>query len=181
MFWKDQNKNGDSLLFYVNQDLKCKIVNTSNFPTEIEILSLEPVLLNKMVHFRITPTLRPEFFLEVTKALTFYSEKYDNALLMGDFNMIPENHHLKDFTDSNDFENLIKEPSCFKSTSPTTIDLFLTNSKGCFMKSSTNETGISDCQKLIYTFLKSAKSLYIPDGCFTKFNILLHITSILSY
>ena len=103
MFWKDQNKNGDSLLFYVNQDLKCKIVNTSNFPTDIEILSLEPVLLNKMVHFRITPTLRPEFFLEVTKALTFYSEKYDNALLMGDFNMIPENHHLKDFTDSTDF------------------------------------------------------------------------------
>ena len=35
---------------------------------------------------------------------------------MGDFNIITsENHHLKDFTDSNDFENLIKEPTCFKS------------------------------------------------------------------
>ena len=51
---------------------------------------------------------------EVTKPLTFYSEKYDNILLMGDFNMTPENHHLKDFTDSNDFDNLIKEPTCFK-------------------------------------------------------------------
>ena len=30
--------------------------------------------------------------------------------------MTPENHHIKDFTDSNDFENLIKEPTCFKST-----------------------------------------------------------------
>ena len=74
---------------------------------------------------------------------------------MGDFNMTPENHHLKDFTDSNDFDNLIKEPTCFKSTSPTTIDLFLTNRKGCFMKSSTNETGISDHHKPMYTFLKS--------------------------
>ena len=39
---------------------------------------------------------------------------------MGDFNITPENHRQKDFTDSNDSENLIKEPTCFKSTSPTT-------------------------------------------------------------
>ena len=51
---------------------------------------------------------------------------------MGNFNMTHKNHHLKDFTDSNDFENLIKEPTYFKSTSPTTIDLFLTNKKRLF-------------------------------------------------
>ena len=34
---------------------------------------------------------------------------------MGDFNITPENHHLKHFTDSNDFETKIKEPACFKS------------------------------------------------------------------
>ena len=87
--------------------------------------------------------------------------------------MTPKNHHLKDFTDSNDFENLIKELTYFKSTSPTTIDLFLTK-KGSFMKPSTNETGISDHHKLIYTFLKSTyakgkpKSVYYR--CFKNFN-----------
>ena len=35
---------------------------------------------------------------------------------MDDFNMTPENHHLKDFTNSNNFEIVIKEPTCFKST-----------------------------------------------------------------
>ena len=74
---------------------------------------------------------------------------------MEGFNMTPENHHLKYFTDSNDFENLIKEPTCFKSTSPTTIDLFLTNIKGCFMKSSTNKTRISDHHKLSCTLHES--------------------------
>ena len=60
---------------------------------------------------------------------------------MGDFNMTAENHHLKDFTDSNDeFKNLINESTCFKSTWPTTIDLFLTNRKGFLTKSPTNET-----------------------------------------
>ena len=71
------------------------------------------------------------------------------------FNMSHENHHLKDFTDFNDFENLKKEPTCFKSTSSTTIDLFLINRKGCFMKSLTNKTGKSDHRKVIYTFLCS--------------------------
>ena len=74
---------------------------------------------------------------------------------MGDFNMTSENGHQKDFTNSSDFENLLKEPTCFKSTSPTTIDVFLTNRKDWFMKSSTNKTEISGHQKLIYRFLKS--------------------------
>ena len=92
---------------------------------------------------------------------------------MGEFNMTPENHHLENFTDSNDFENLIKEPICFKSTSPITIDFFLTNRKGCFMKSLTNETGIPDHHKLIYTFLKftyaKGKSKFVYYRCFKNF------------
>ena len=141
MFRKDQNKNSGGLLFYVNQDLNCKIVNTYNFPTVIEILPLELTLTKRkwlILGFYKTPSLRPEtFILQLTKTLTFYSEKYDNVILMDDFNMTPKNHHLKDFTDSNDFENLTKEQTCFKSTSPTNIDLFLTNRKGYSMKSST--------------------------------------------
>ena len=44
MFWKDRDKNGGGLLFYVSQDLNCKIVNTYNFPSDIEILPLELAL-----------------------------------------------------------------------------------------------------------------------------------------
>ena len=75
---------------------------------------------------------------------------------MGDFNIAPVNHHLKDFIYSNDFKDLIKAPTCLKSISPTTTDLFLTNRKICYeMKYSTNEAGISDYHKLSYIFLKS--------------------------
>ena len=117
MFRKDRNKNGGGLLFYVNQDLNCKTVNTYNFLTDIEILPLELALTKRkwfILGLYKTPSLRSEIFIsEVTKALTFSSEKYNNILLMGDFNMIPENHHPIDFTDSNYFENLIKEPNLF--------------------------------------------------------------------
>ena len=47
MFRKDRNKNGGGLLFYLNQDLHCKIVNTYNFPTYIEILPLELALTKR--------------------------------------------------------------------------------------------------------------------------------------
>ena len=165
-------------MFYLNQDLNCKIVNTYNFPTDIEILPLGLALTKRkwlILGLHKTPSLRSKIFIsEVTKALTFYSDKYDNILLMGDCNMTPENHHLKDFTDSNNYENLVKEPTCFKSTSPTTIDLFLANRKGRFMKFSTNETGISDHHKLIYTFLKSTyakgKTKFVYYRCFKNFD-----------
>ena len=91
---------------------------------------------------------------------------------MGDFNVTPENHHVKNFIDCNDFETKIKEPACFKSFSPTTNDLFLTNRKGCFMKSSTDKTGMSDHARLICTFLKSTyakrKHKFVYYRCFKK-------------
>ena len=36
MFWKYRNKKDRGLLFYVNQDLNCKIFNAYNFATKIE-------------------------------------------------------------------------------------------------------------------------------------------------
>ena len=48
MFRKSQYKNGDGMLFYVNQDLNFKIVDTYNFPTGIEILLLELALKKTM-------------------------------------------------------------------------------------------------------------------------------------
>ena len=47
MFRKDRNKNGGGLLFNVDQDLKCKIVNTYNFSIDIEILPLELALTKR--------------------------------------------------------------------------------------------------------------------------------------
>ena len=43
--------------------------------------------------------------------------------------MTTENSKLQDLMDAFCLENLIKEPTCFKSTVPTTIDLIVTNQK----------------------------------------------------
>ena len=47
--------------------------------------------------------------------------------------MTTENSKLQDLMDAFCLENLIKEPTCFKSTVPTKIDLIVTNQKSLFM------------------------------------------------
>ena len=64
-------------------------------------------------------------------------------MLIGQFNMIPENKKLSDFCGMNKFEHLILKLTCFKGLLPSTVDLLLTNYKQSFMKSYVYETGIS--------------------------------------
>ena len=70
--------------------------------------------------------------------------------------MTTENSKLQDLMDAFCLENLIKEPTCFKSTVPTTIDLLVTNQKSLFMKSSAYESGLSDFHKLTTTILRKS-------------------------
>ena len=101
------------------------------------------------------------FVEQIELALSTYSTTYENFLHLGDFNMTTENSKLQDLMDAFCLENLIKEPTCFKSTVPTTIDLIVTNQKSLFMKSSAYESGLSDFHKLTTTILR--KSITINE------------------
>ena len=95
------------------------------------------------------------FKSEISNILTFYRSTHDNILLMGDFNMVPNNPKLSELIADHELLTLISEPTCFKSINPTCIDNFLTNKKPRFMKTLTFETVASDHHKLIGTMLRS--------------------------
>ena len=64
--------------------------------------------------------------LELDKLLS----KYENLLMLGDWNSAVTEEDMENFCDMYDLENLIKEPTCFKSTeNPSSIDVILTNRK----------------------------------------------------
>ena len=48
LFRKDRNQHGGGLIFYVNQDIPCKTINTSNFANSLEVLHLEINLRKKV-------------------------------------------------------------------------------------------------------------------------------------
>ena len=93
--------------------------------------------------------MKKSFLLHLEKARNFFSAKYENITLIGDFNMQPENKTLKDFCDLNQLEHVILKLTCYKGKTPSTIDLIITNHKTGFMKSDTCQTGLSDHYKMV--------------------------------
>ena len=136
IFRKDRNARGGGLLFYVNQNLNCKVLSKYPMPKDLEILILE-LKLSK-TNWLVIGTYKPPslsdiiFKSEIRNILTFYRSTYDNILRMGDFNMTPNNPKLSELIDEHEFFTLISEPTCFKSANPTCIDNFLTNKKNSF-------------------------------------------------
>ena len=76
-------------------------------------------------------------------------------MLIGDFNLTVENKKLEVFVNTFDLECLIKKHTCFQSTSPSCIDLILTNKKEYFKNPNVLEVGISDHHSLIVTTSRS--------------------------
>ena len=133
IFRKDRNARGGGLFFYVNQDLNCKVLNKYPTRQDLEILVLE-LKLSK-TNWLVIGTYKPPslsdiaFTSEISNILTFYRSTHDNILLMGDFNMTPNNPKLSELIADHELCTLISEPTCFKSINPTYIDNFLTNKK----------------------------------------------------
>ena len=86
-----------------------------------------------------------------------YRAKYDNIILVGDFNTSESEQVLSEFLYEQDMSSLVSFPTCFKSIlNPSTIDLFLTNRPKCFQNTIGISSGISDFHKLVATSFKMA-------------------------
>ena len=92
-------------------------------------------------------------------SLSFYSTTQDNFLLIVDCNISRDDERLKEFCNSFSLGHLIKTPTCYMGTNPSSIDQIILTMTSLFMKSCTVETGISDYYKLMsicrLTFAKS--------------------------
>ena len=64
----------------------------------------------------------------MSRTLDTFTTKYENILLLGDFNACADNDTTKNFWSSYGLRSVIKQPTCYKnSENPICIDLPLTN------------------------------------------------------
>ena len=85
-----------------------------------------------------------------------YISKYDNFLLLGDFNSDTTEISMSEFCDTYNLQNLIIDPTCYKNPlNPSLIDLILTNRSRNFQNNEVIETGLSDHHKMTITVLKT--------------------------
>ena len=93
--------------------------------------------------------------MKLSNQIDFYLKTYDNFFIAGDFNCQETEPILSEFLNTYSAKNIVKEETCFKSIeNPSCIDLFLNNKPHLFFNTSTINTGLSDCHKMVATVLR---------------------------
>ena len=142
------------------QDIPSKPLNNFILPNDFQAIPFEITLKNQK--WLIISVYNPDksignIFLEnLTTLLDFYLRSYDSYVIIGDMNLEPDKNPMKQFIDDNNLFNLIRKPTCFKSSKGSCIDLILTNKRFNFKFTDTYETGLSDCHTLVHTMFKSS-------------------------
>ena len=159
-FRLDRNANGGGVLIYVRDDIACRELKNHPNITTIEGIYLELNLKRSkwLVFGGYNPSKDniANFVKELGTTLDHYMPKYDNFLLLGDFNSEITENTMKEFSDIYNLSSLIKEHTCFKNPlNPSTIDLILTNRPRSFQNSQAIELGLSDHHKLTITIMKA--------------------------
>ena len=91
----------------------------------------------------------------LSSIIDYYSPKYENLILICDFNISTENQHLDALMQAYNLNNFINRSTCLRSNTPICIHLIPTNKKNVFKLSNAFEAGFSDYHKLVSTILKS--------------------------
>ena len=142
-------------MLFIREDIPSKSLTEIIHDNEIEKLFIEINLRSKQ--WLISGSYNPKLshiknhLQEIGKGLQYYSLKYENVIVLGDFNVEMSNPRRSEFCALYNPTNLIKEPTCYKNVDkPTSIDLILTNHGRCFQHSGIHKTGLSDFHKLIF-------------------------------
>ena len=156
----DRNRNGGGLIVFTRDDLTCRELKPRVLYPELECTFLEVrIRHNKwlvVVGYNPQKENINHFLEKVSLEVDKLLSKYDNLLMLGDWNSAITEECMSQFCDMYDLENLIKEPTCFKSNgNPSSIDVILTNRKSKFQNSMTVETGLSDFHKMTVTVMKN--------------------------
>ena len=159
-FRLDRNAYGGGVLIYVREDIACRELKDHPHTSNIEGMFLELNLKRSkwLVFGGYNPSKDniAKFVKELGTILDHYMPKYDNFLLLGDFNSEITENTMKEFIDIYNLSSLIKEHTCFKNPlNPSIIDLILTNRPRSFQNSQAIELGLSDHHKLTITIMKA--------------------------
>ena len=153
--FQDPSGHGGGLIIYVRDDIPCKLLKNQKLPGNVEAIFIELNLKNKwlLMGGYNPPKDNISYFLShIRKEIDANMNKYENLILLGDFNAGNSDLSLNEFCEMYTLKHLITEPTCYKNqNNPSIIDIILTNRKRSFCDSQTIETGLSDHHKMFIT------------------------------
>lgn len=162
----DKSDSSGGILTYIRSNLPSRPLNKFEIPESVQALAIEVNLRKEK--WLLVPIYRPPsqnlsfFTYHVSLLLDYYASSFSNILIMGDFNDTVSSREISQLMSEHSLSSLVSNPTCFKSLPGRCIDLILTNKRGCFSKSGSFETGLSDFHHLIYAMAKKKISCLPP-------------------
>ena len=159
-FRLDRDKFGGGIMVYVREDIASKELKLHPQDINIEGIFIEINLRSRrwllFAGYNNLKSNISNYLYKLGQCLGTYLSKYENILLIGDFNSETSETSMNEFCDIYSLKNLIKDHTCFKNPlNPSSIDLMLTNRIRSFQNSQTIEIGQSDHHKMTITVLKA--------------------------
>ena len=161
----DRNCHGGGIMLYVRADIPSKLLSTELLPMEGFYVEINLQKKKWLLCCSYNPNKNAiKSHIEILqKGLALYSSKYENFIVLVDFNVGMDNSDMTVFCDTYDLKRLIKEPTCYKIPGNLfCIDLILTNNPKCFQSSCVVETGLSDFHRMTVTVMKTTFKKFEP-------------------
>ena len=166
---RDGNKEGGGVLNYVRVDLGSKELHGINRSLDFDFegiffeINLRKCKWLVLGGYNNNKTNIDKLLACAGPVLDQQMSKLDNFLILGDLNSEIKEPSMKDFCDTYNLKNLVKDPTCFKNPlNPSSIDVILTNKWRSFQNSQVVETGLSDHHKMTITVMKVTVTKQAP-------------------
>ena len=149
----DRNSKRGGIIVYVREDIPSKLINSSCTDHEKEYFLVELNLRKQkwliICNYYPHKTIIKTYLESISKEIDSHSSKYENFLLLCDFNSEPTEEAMKSFCQIHNFKNLLDKPTCYSC-----VDLIITNKPRSFQNSCTIETMLFDFHKMTLTVLE---------------------------
>ena len=156
-------------ILYLRDDIPSKLLNTCDIPRGHEAMFNEITIRTSkwLIIVGYKPPKRDiaNVLNCISKGIDKHLARYENIIILGDFNSEVRETHMENFCKMYNLNNLIDEPTCFKSAeNPSSIDVLLTNSR----KSFENNTTLVPIVILYRKFKDMNEERFKDDLCLLK-------------
>ena len=114
----DISDKSGGLLVYVRLYLLSRQLTKFEIPSGIQAIPFEVNIRKEKWFFLCIykpPSINSQYFLDsLSNIIDYYSNAYDNHLVIGEFNLEPSQMYLETFMETHNYFNLIKNNTCFK-------------------------------------------------------------------
>ena len=133
---RDRDKHGGGIMLYTGENVPIKLLLSEATPSEGFYVEINLYKKKWLINCSYNPEKGniSNHIAAMRKSLDLHSTKYENIMVLTDFNVKVRNKGMMDFCKSYNSRSLITRTTCFKNLeNPSCIDLVLTNSPYSFL------------------------------------------------